>query len=254
MSQLQALIFDIDGTLAETERDGHRVAFNRAFAEEGLDWEWQVPLYDELLLVTGGKERLEHYLKEYLPDFAKPDDFDEFIARVHAAKTRHYADLLDEGAIPLRPGVKRLLTEARSRGCRLAIATTSAYPNVLGLLDKHLDRDWFEVIGAGDMVPDKKPAPDVYQYVLDKLGLEAKDCVAFEDSEQGFAAASRVGLKTIITTNQFTENQNFEGALLVLDCLGEPDAPCRVIAGSTTDIPYLDFDRVVQLHQENVAR
>ncbi|MDY7014723.1 MAG: HAD family hydrolase [Cyanobacteriota bacterium] len=248
MGQLQALIFDVDGTLAETERDGHRVAFNRAFTEEGLDWEWQIPLYEELLAVTGGKERLNYYLEKYLPDFAKPDDFDEFIARVHAAKTKHYQDLLGEGVIPLRPGVKRLITEARSRGCRLAIATTSAYPNVLGLLEKHLAPDWFEVIGAGDMVPAKKPAPDVYQFVLDELGLEAKDCLAFEDSQQGLEAATRMGLKTIVTVNQFTRNQNFDGALLVLDSLGEPDSPCTVLAGSSNEIPYLDFDKLLHLY------
>ena len=121
----QALLFDVDGTLADTERDGHRVAFNRAFAEAGLDWVWDVPLYGELLAVTGGKERIRHYVERYRPDYRPPADFDDLIVRLHAAKTRHFTALVAEGGIPLRPGVRRLLDEARRARVRLAIATTT---------------------------------------------------------------------------------------------------------------------------------
>jgi HAD superfamily hydrolase (TIGR01509 family) len=240
MGKLQALIFDVDGTLADTERDGHRVAFNRAFVEAGLDWDWSVSLYGELLAVTGGKERIRYYWERYRSDFLQPNNFDELIARLHATKTQYYQNLLKEGSIPLRPGVRRLLIEARSQGIRLAIATTSAFPNVLALLEKHLDPTWFEVIGAGDIVPAKKPAPDIYHYVLDQMELKAKDCLAFEDSHHGFMAASVAGLKTIVTVNHYTRNQEFKGALLVLDSLGEPDCPCTVLAGSPKNIPDLD--------------
>ena len=109
---LKALIFDIDGTLADTERDGHRVAFNRAFAEAGLDWNWDVPLYGELLAVTGGKERMHYYVEQYRRDYERPPDFDGLVAHLHAIKTRHYTALLGSGGIPLRPGVRRLLEEA----------------------------------------------------------------------------------------------------------------------------------------------
>jgi HAD superfamily hydrolase (TIGR01509 family) len=230
----KALLFDVDGTLADTERDGHRVAFNRAFAEAGLDWVWGVPLYGALLAVTGGKERMRHYVERYRPDYRPPPDFDDLVVRLHAAKTRHYTALVGAG-IPLRPGVRRLLVEARAAGVRLAIATTTTPENVEALLAHALAPDaerWFDVIGAGDVVRAKKPAPDIYTYVLDRLGLPASQCIAFEDSENGLRSAQAVGLATVVTVNDYTASHDFRGAAIVLDHLGEPGQPCRVLAGS----------------------
>jgi len=230
----KALLFDVDGTMADTERDGHRVAFNRAFAEAGLDWVWDVPLYGELLSVTGGKERMRHYVERYRPDYVRPDDFDVLVVRLHAAKTRHYTALVAGDGIPLRPGVRRLLDEARRAGVRIAIATTTTPDNVSALLRHSLARDsetWFDVIGAGDVVQAKKPAPDIYYYVLDRLGLPAADCVAFEDSENGLRSSTAAGIETVVTINDYTRSHDFTGAALVLDHLGDPGQPCKVISG-----------------------
>jgi HAD superfamily hydrolase (TIGR01509 family) len=231
---LKALIFDVDGTLADTERDGHRVAFNQAFAEAGLDWDWGVDLYGELLTVTGGKERMHYYVNRYRPDYAKPVDFNSLVAHLHSAKTRHYTKLLGHGVIPLRPGVYRLLEDARRAGTRLAIATTTTPANISSLLQNSISPDaesWFEVIGAGDAVAAKKPAPDIYRYVLERLKLSPQQCMAFEDSENGLRAALAAGLKTVITINDYTHAHDFRGAAIVLNHFGEPDMACQVLSG-----------------------
>ena len=248
---LEALIFDVDGTLADTERDGHRLAFNQAFVEAGLDWRWDVAMYGELLAVTGGKERMRHYIDRYRPDYHKPADFDALVTRLHAAKTRHYTTLLGRGGIPLRPGVRRLLEEARTRGVRLAIATTTTPDNVTALLHHAISPEavsWFEVIGAGDAVAAKKPAPDIYYYVLDRLRLAPAQCMAFEDSENGLRASQAAGLKTVITVNDYTRAHDFHGAAVVLDHLGEPDLPFQVLSGDAVNgASWIDLRLLEQL-------
>lgn len=249
---LHALLFDVDGTLADTERDGHRPAFNQAFAEAGLDWHWDVALYGKLLAVTGGKERMKYYIDRFRPDYSKPDNFDDLVADLHRAKTRHYSALAARGGIPMRPGVKRLLTEARAAGLRLAIATTTTPENVTVLLEHSLGpgtQEWFEVIAAGDIVPAKKPAPDIYYYALEKLGLDAAACLAFEDSENGLRASLGAGLRTLITVNDYTLDHDFSGAAVVLSDLGDPGAPSRRLAGADLDRPFVDVAYLKALHQ-----
>ncbi len=245
MAELRALVFDVDGTLADTERDGHRVAFNRAFEVAGLDWHWSVARYGELLTVTGGKERIRYYLDCFNVDFERPADLDGFIAGLHREKTAQYMTLMAKGEIPLRPGVARLLDEARCADLRLAIATTTTPENVSALIESTLPRgamDWFDVIGAGDIVPAKKPAPDIYQWVLRELGLAAAQVVAFEDSAHGVTSAHSAGIEHIVvTTNDYTESQDFSSASVVLDTLGEPQSPVNCKNGVAPVSGFVDL-------------
>lgn len=234
-NELAALIFDVDGTLADTERDGHRIAFNQAFAAAGLDWDWTIPLYGELLSVTGGKERIRHYLDHYQAGFRQTADHEAFIRHLHQEKNDYYTKLLAQGGIPLRTGVRRLLEEARSAGVRLAIATTTSPENIMALFEHTrppISAAWFEVIAAGEMVSAKKPAPDIYLYTLQQLGLRPEQCLAIEDSENGLLSACQAGLPTVVTVNDYTRAQDFTEAALIIDDMGEPEQPFSVLNGA----------------------
>jgi HAD superfamily hydrolase (TIGR01509 family) len=220
---VNAIIFDVDGTLADTE-DGHRKSFNKAFSETGLDWNWDVALYAKLLKVTGGKERIKYFVENYHPDFVKPPDYESFVKKLHAVKTGYYTSMLGEGQIPLRPGIKQLIHDAHAAGIKLAIATTTTPENVSALLEVGLGKDWeryFAANGCGDIVPHKKPAPDIYLWVLEKMGMSAADCVALEDSENGLRSSLAAGVKTFVTVNHYTRNQNFEGSAGVFEDLSD---------------------------------
>lgn len=233
MERLQALIFDVDGTLADTE-EVHRQAFNRAFAEYAIPWEWSPALYERLLAVSGGRERIDFYMRELLAlgpgEILTPD----LIRELHARKTEIYAEMLRAGRVRLRPGVARLLHEARSAGLRLALATSSARSNLEALLDMNLRADWrdgFDAIESCDTVAAKKPSPAVYLAALRGLNLPPGTCIAIEDTLNGLKAARAAQLVTVITTHRYTQAHAFTGAALVTDGLGEPDAPCTVSAG-----------------------
>jgi len=250
MSRLTTLLFDVDGTLAETE-EIHRKAFNTAFQQAGLDWHWSQEMYAGLLAVTGGKERIRYFLDTCLPGFEAPMDMDEYIAALHAAKTDIYTRTIASGEVVMRPGVKRLLREARAAGLRLGIATTTTPANVTALLRHGLAddaEDWFDVIAAGGVVPEKKPAPDIYFYAMEKLGVSAAECLAFEDSENGLRSAQRAGLRTLVTVSHYSRGQDFSGAALVLDQLGEPDDPFEVLAGDADGYRFVTVAQLCELH------
>lgn len=251
--ELQALLFDVDGTLADTERDGHRMAFNAAFREYGLDWNWDVALYGKLLDVTGGKERMKYYVEQFRTDYVPPVDFADLVIELHRAKTRHYTEMLSLGEIPMRPGVKRLLNETRAAGLRLAIATTTTPENVTTLLRHSLAEDasdWFEVIAAGDIVPAKKPAPDIYVWALQQMKLPPEACFAFEDSENGIRSSLNAGLKTLVTINDYTSGHDFSGAAAVLSDMGEPGHAPLVIHGSLHGQPCVNLAAIRAWHAE----
>jgi len=248
---LEALIWDVDGTLAETE-EGHRAAFNAAFAEAGLGWRWDAALYGRLLEVTGGKERIRHYLDTApgaVPPGAVPLD-DAAVARLHAAKTAHYVAAVAAGGVALRPGVRRLLLEARDVGLRLAIATTTTPANVDALLAAALGPEGpglFEVVGAGDAVARKKPAPDIYRLVLERLRLPGARCLAFEDTVNGLEAARGAGIPVVVTTSLYGGTAGFGAAVTVVNSLGEADAPSRVLAGLPLLGPVVDVTELRRL-------
>ena len=222
----RAIIFDVDGTLAETE-ETHREAFNRAFRGAGLDWSWGQELYRKLLAVTGGKERIRYFIEDFGGEGAPADSLDEFIPALHAEKTAAYTQMVTDGELELRPGVRDVLALARERGYRLAIATTTTPANVDALLAANFGaegQDLFEVICAGDSVPNKKPAPDVYLEALHELGLSASACIAVEDSRNGLLSACAAGIRTVVTPGIYTDNENFDEAALVIDSLESLDA------------------------------
>jgi HAD superfamily hydrolase (TIGR01509 family) len=221
---MKAIIFDCDGVLADTERDGHRVAFNKAFATKGLPIEWSVELYGELLKVTGGKERMKHYFDNYgwPADIA---DKDAVIKELHKLKTDYFMEIIESGQLPLRPGVARFVDEAIAANIVLAICSTSAERAVNLVAEVLLGsgrKTHFSAILAGDVVSRKKPDPEIYSLASERLSLEPSECVVVEDTRVGLLAAKAAGMHCIITTNGYSKDEDFTGADLVVSELGDP--------------------------------
>jgi HAD superfamily hydrolase (TIGR01509 family) len=241
--ELTGLLLDFDGTLAETERSGHLVAYNRAFADLALPYRWDEALYGKLLAVAGGKERLAFYLQHERDERLSPEALQALVTRIYSVKQRRFAELTR--ALELRPGVRRLLLEAHAAGLRLGLVTTASPDGVEALLRHHPDLlERFELIAAGDVVAHKKPAPDIYRWALERMQLAASRCFALEDSQIGLRASLDAGLRTLVTVSAFTLGEDFTGAVAVLSDLGEPGSPARTLAGAAppggfVDVAYL---------------
>jgi HAD superfamily hydrolase (TIGR01509 family) len=219
---MKALIFDCDGVLVDTERDGHRVAFNRAFAAAGIDAAWDVELYGELLKIAGGKERMTHYFDNR--GWPNGQTADTLIPDLHKKKTAIFTDLIAKGSLPLRPGIGRIVDEAHTAGVRLGVCTTSAPKAIDGVLALFgaERKTWFEIVLAGDIVKKKKPDPEIYNLAKQRLGLEGRDCVVVEDSRNGLLASLGAGMPTLITTSTYTQDEDFTGAAKIVPELGDP--------------------------------
>jgi len=222
---LQALIFDVDGTLADTE-SVHLAAFNHAFEQAGMGWHWDLAQYTQLLNISGGKERMLHHWRSLQPELQElaGGAVEATINRLHEIKTAYYENAVNSGAVALRPGVLALMNEARAQGLQLAIATTTSPVNIAALLRGTIGPDWrshFLAVGDASNAPIKKPHPQVYMKVLADMCLRPADCVAFEDSANGLRAAMAAGLATVITPNSFTAHHSFTGALRVVPDLSQ---------------------------------
>jgi HAD superfamily hydrolase (TIGR01509 family) len=231
---IEALIFDVDGTLADTE-EAHRIAFNLAFDRQRLGWNWTRTEYRALLAVNGGKERISSYIESLPISTALRRRLIERVPEIHADKTKLYSSAVRDGGVPLRDGVARLLAEALDAGCRLAIASTTTAVNVDALLQAAFGArglEMFTVIACGDQVRAKKPAPDIYRLALRTLDLDADRAVAFEDSVNGLRAAVGAGLWTVVTPTFWTEDHDFSAAGLVLPHLGDPTRPLPAEPGT----------------------
>ena len=226
---MSALIFDCDGVLADTERDGHLPAFNQTFAEFGLPVRWSEEEYGEKLRIGGGKERMASLLTpEFVREAGLPEDAEgqrAALAEWHARKTAIYTGMVASGALPARPGVSRVIGDALDAGWELAVASTSAEASVRAVLEHVAGEERaarFDVVLAGDVVPRKKPAPDIYELALERLGVPPSDALVIEDSRNGLEAAAGAGLRCVITVNGYTEGEDFDEAVLVVTSLGDP--------------------------------
>jgi len=245
MAEIKGFFFDQDGVIIDTERDGHRVAFNRTFKEFGFEVEWDVETYHQLLQISGGKERLRHYLRH--KGFGKPVDAEEeyeLIKSLHKRKTDLFIELIESGSLPLRPGVKRFMREVNDLGPVLGICTTSNERAAKAIAYDILSDIRFDFVLAGDIVKMKKPDPEIYLLALEKSRLKAEECVVIEDSHNGVKSVKAAGMHVVVTTNLYTEREDLSQADLVVSCLGDPEGERGTLVRGN-----LPFDGVLRAQQ-----
>ncbi|MDR0622934.1 MAG: HAD-IA family hydrolase, partial [Treponema sp.] len=244
------LLFDCDGVLAETERDGHRVAYNRAMKESGIKAEWTVEEYAELVLISGGKERLKFYFEKY-PEKFPPERFNsELIQEIYLKKTAIFKAMVQGGDLPPRSGIARIIREAHEGGILLFVCSTSHKESVEALLRYNYGEEylsWFTELFCGDIVVHKKPAPDIYTLAGNKYRLEKKRCFVIEDSRNGLLAAKGADMRCLITESYYTTGEDFTGADIVVNCLGDPGGEQGRIIQSSRPVPSRGYITVADL-------
>jgi HAD superfamily hydrolase (TIGR01509 family) len=237
MGNLKAIFFDQDGVIIDTERDGHRVSFNETFREFGYSFEWDVDEYHELLQISGGKERMKHYLQT--KGFGKPvppDEVDDLIARMHKRKTAMFIEMVESGRLPLRPGIHRFMLEAVAAGLKLGVCTTSNEKAAQAIAHGMLKDVNFEFVLAGDVVEKKKPAPDIYNLGLQRTGLTPEQVFVVEDSRNGVLAGRAAGMRVLATTNVYTEKEDLSAAEIIVSCLGDPGGEKAVLRKGSSEV------------------
>lgn len=245
MAQLKAVFFDQDGVIIDTERDGHRVAFNQTFKDFGYDFEWDADYYHKLLQIAGGKERMKHHLetKGFGVD-VKPEEKDDLIKSMHKHKTAAFVELIENGKLPLRSGVKRLMKEINEANLVLGICTTSNEKAANAVISGMLTDIKVDFVLAGDIVSKKKPDPEIYILALTRSGFKPEECLVIEDSRNGVLAASAAGMNIVATTNLYTEKEDLSAADIIVSCLGDDDGEKGVLKKSSKK---LDYDGVLHL-------
>ena len=238
---LSAVFFDVDGTIAETE-DLHRRSFNESFKEFSLDWYWDEAIYKELIQIGGGKERIKHYINRAWPEMLNYKNLTKYISSIHKTKNEIFEDFVIESKIELRPGVMRLIRELKEKKIKLGLVSSTSEENVKNLFEKGLKikiTDYFDIVAHGECTVNKKPSPEIYEWILEKLKLPPQACVVIEDSPRGLEAALGANLKVIITPSTFTEDEMFNGAKLIISDLGEDKKPFKYLGG------YSDKSKIV---------
>jgi HAD superfamily hydrolase (TIGR01509 family) len=247
MSKIKAIFFDQDGVIIDTEKDGHRVAFNEMFKEFGYDFQWDVDKYHELLQISGGKERMRHYFHEegIHPDLTEDEEV-ELLLKLHKRKTGIFVNLIETGKLPLRTGVKRLMQEALDSGLVLGVCTTANIRSANAIAKGMLKDIDFEFVLAGDIVSKKKPDPEIYLLALEKTGLKPQECIVIEDSRNGVIAAKKAGMLIVTTTNIYTEGEDLSDSDIIVTSLGDPDGKKGILKKGDEK---LEFDGVLKVEQ-----
>jgi len=244
---IKAILFDQDGVIIDTERDGHRVSFNMTFKEFGYNFEWGVDEYHQLLQIAGGKERMKHYL--HTKGFGvpvKPEEEEDLIKALHKRKTALFVDLIASGKLPLRPGIKRFMQEAMAAKLKIGVCTTSNEEAARTLTTQILKDIKFDIVLAGDVVKKKKPDPEIYNLATEKLGLKPEECIVIEDSRNGVLAAKAAKMHVVATTNPYTEKEDLHDADIIVTCLGDPDGEKGTLK---KDGAGLKYDGVLHINQ-----